>query len=59
MTVYVTHAMIGDTLQLAGVFAVMEDAYGFLSNNGLFGNVEAMEVIGVEKGVEKWLLQKR
>ncbi|MGM9986378.1 MAG: hypothetical protein ACI35O_04025 [Bacillaceae bacterium] len=45
--VYVTHVMINNQLEFAGVFANKEDVYGYLNSNGLAGTVNHTEVVGV------------
>ncbi|MGM9986367.1 MAG: hypothetical protein ACI35O_03970 [Bacillaceae bacterium] len=43
--VHIVHVRQGETFQLAGVFAELKDAYGYLTNNKLIGTVNSMEII--------------
>ena len=43
--VHVVHVLIGETNQLAGVFEDIKEAHGYLTNNGLVGTVDSMELI--------------
>ena len=44
--VHVVHVKLGESFQLAGVFAELKDAYGYLTSNKLIGTVNSMEIIG-------------
>lgn len=44
--VHIVQVMIGDKLEMAGAFAIKEDAYGYLRNNKLIGVVTSMVVTG-------------
>ena len=43
--VHVVNVVIGERVELAGVFEDLIDAYGYLTNNNLVGTVESMELI--------------
>jgi hypothetical protein len=45
MKVHIVQVMLGEKLEIAGVFSVMEDAYSYLRNSNLVGVVTSTEVI--------------